>query len=261
MIRALRTAATGMSAQQMNIDTTANNIANVNTTGFKRTRIDFQDLMYQYSRVAGSPSQDRQNPTGLQVGLGVRAAATQKIFSQGVFEQTDNPLDVVIEGDGMFQITQADGTLAYSRDGSFKRDSAGNLVTSDGLLVEPAITIPPEAGMVSIAADGTVSATVPGTQEPTQLGRINLARFANPAGLISAGKNLFLPSAASGQPVTGTPGSQGFGTVAQGFLEKSNVNVVEEMVSMINAQRAYEFNAKVIQSSDRMLEVAAGLTR
>lgn len=261
MIRALRTAATGMSAQQMNIDATANNIANVNTAGFKRTRMDFQDLMYQSLRVAGSPSQDRQNPTGLQVGLGVRAAATQKIFSQGVFEQTDNPLDVVIEGEGFFQVTMPDGTISYTRDGAFKRDSTGNVVTSDGYLIEPAIVVPAEAASISIAADGTVSAQIPGTQAPSQLGRLTLARFANPAGLVSTGRNLYTNSAASGAPVVAAPGTQGMGTVSQGFLEKSNVSVVDEMVNMIQAQRAYELNAKVIQGADHMLEIAAGLTR
>lgn len=261
MIRALRTAATGMSAQQINLDTTANNLANVNTTGFKRTRIDFQDLMYQSMRVAGSPSQDRQNPTGLQVGLGVRAAATQKIFSQGLFEQTENPLDLVIEGDGFFQVSMPDGGLAYTRDGALKRDSTGNLVTSEGYLLEPAIVLPPEATSISIASDGTVSAQLPNTTEPTQLGKITLARFANPAGLISLGKNLHQVSGASGQPVVSTPGSQGTGTVAQGFLEKSNVSVVEEMVNLITAQRAYEANSKVIQGADRMLEIASNLTR
>jgi flagellar basal-body rod protein FlgG len=261
MIRALRTAATGMSAQQMNLDTTANNLANVNTTGFKRTRLDFQDLMYQSMRVAGSPSEERQNPTGLQVGLGVRAAATQKIFSQGLFEQTDNPFDVVIEGDGFFQVTMPDGSLAYTRDGAFKRDATGNLVTSEGYLVEPAVVIPAEATSISIASDGTIAATLPNANEPSQLGRFTLARFANPAGLNSFGKNLYQVTAASGQPVVSTPGLQGTGTLAQGFLEKSNVSVVEEMVNLITAQRAYEVNAKVIQGADQMLEVASGLTR
>lgn len=261
MIRALRTAATGMAAQQINLDTTANNLANVNTTGFKRTRIDFQDLMYQYMRVAGSPSQDRQNPTGLQVGLGVRPAATQKIFSQGLFEQTENPLDVVIEGEGFFQVTMPDGTLAYTRDGAFKRDSTGALVTSEGYAIEPAITIPAEAMSVSISNDGTVSAQLPNTNEPSQLGKLTLARFANPAGLISLGKNLMQVSGASGQPVVSSPGSQGTGTLSQGFLEKSNVSVVEEMVNLITAQRAYEVNAKVIQGADRLLEIASGLMR
>lgn len=261
MIRALRTAATGMAAQQINLDTTANNLANVNTTGFKRTRIDFQDLMYQHMRVAGSPSQDRQNPTGLQVGLGVRAASTQKIFSQGLFEQTENPLDVVIEGEGFFQVTMPDGTLAYTRDGAFKRDSTGALVTSEGYAVEPAITLPAEATSVSIANDGTVSAHLPGASEPAPLGKLTLARFANSAGLISLGKNLYQVSGSSGQPVVSAPGSQGAGTLSQGFLEKSNVSVVEEMVNLITAQRAYEVNAKVIQGADRMLEVASGLMR
>ena len=261
MIRALRTAAAGMAAQQMNIDVVANNIANVNTTGFKSSRVDFQDLMYQSLRVAGSPSQDRQNPTGLQVGLGVRPAATQKLFSQGVFQQTDNPLDVVIEGDGFFQITMPDGTLAYTRDGSFKRDSTGNLVTSDGYLVEPNVVLPANSTSVNIAADGTISAQIPGSTTPSQLGQLTLAHFANPAGLLSTGRNLFTVSAASGDPVVAAPGTQGMGTVAQGFLENSNVSVVSEMVNMISAERAYETNSKVITTADQMLQVAAGLIK
>ena len=261
MMRSLRTAATGMSAQQMNIDTIANNLANVNTTGFKRTRIDFQDLMYQQMRLAGAPTQDNQNPTGLQVGLGVRAASTQKIFSQGVFEQTDNPLDVVIEGDGFFQVKQPDGSTAYTRDGSFKKDAAGGLVTSDGYPLEPAIVIPPDATSIAIAADGTVSVTQPGSDTPNQVGQLTLAKFANPAGLTSLGRNLFAATGASGQAGTGGAGTEGYGTISQGFLEKSNVNVVEEMVNLISAQRAYEVNSKVIQGSDRMLEIAAGLSR
>ena len=261
MIRALRTAATGMRAQQMNVDTIANNLSNVNTTGFKRTRMDFQDLFYQQLRVAGTPTAERQLPTGLQVGLGVRSAATQKLFSQGVFEETSNPLDVAIEGHGFFQVTMPDGVISYTRDGSFKRDSEGSLVTSDGYLVEPAITIPPDATLISVSSDGTVSAQVAGEAEPQVLGEIQLASFPNPAGLTSIGRNLYLKSAASGEATVNAPGSEGFGTVAQGFLEKANVDVVEEMVSMISAQRAYEINSRVIQGADEMLEVAGGLLR
>lgn len=261
MIRALRTAATGMRAQQMNVDTIANNLANVNTTGFKRTRMDFQDLFYQQLRAAGTPTAERQLPTGLQVGLGVRSAATQKLFSQGVFEETSNPLDVAIEGHGFFQVSMPDGTLAYSRDGSFKRDAEGSLVTSDGYLVEPAITIPQDATLISVSSDGTVSAQVAGEAEPQVLGELQLASFSNPAGLTSAGRNLYKKSPASGEPQVSAPGSQGFGTLAQGFLEKANVDVVEEMVSMISAQRAYEINSRVIQGADQMLETAGGLLR
>lgn len=261
MIRALRTAATGMRAQQMNVDTIANNLSNVNTTGFKRTRMDFQDLFYQGLRAAGSPTADRQLPTGLEVGLGVRAAATQKIFVQGTFEQTDNPLDIAIEGQGFFQITMPDGTVAFTRDGSFKRDAEGTMVTSDGYALEPSIVIPPDATSVTISSDGTVSAQVAGQQDAQVLGEINLASFSNPAGLHSMGKNLYARTAASGEPVVNPPGTAGFGTVSQGFLEKSNVDVVEEMVNMIAAQRAYEINSRVIQGADQMLEVASGLVR
>ncbi len=261
MIRALKTAATGMRAQQMNIDTVANNLANVNTTGFKRTRLDFQDLMYQPIRVAGTPSSDRQLPTGLEVGLGVRPASSRKIFVQGVFEETGNPLDLVIEGDGFFQVSMPDGTLRYTRDGALKRDAEGNLVTSDGYLLEPSIVIPSEAQQIMISPDGTVSAVVPGQDEPQVLGEITLAKFPNPAGLESEGRNLFRRTAASGDPITGKPGQDGFGTLSQGFLEKSNVDVVEEMVDLITAQRAYEINSKVIQSADQMLEIAGNLVR
>lgn len=261
MIRAMRTAASGMSAQQIQIDTVANNLANVNTTGFKRTRIDFQDLMYQSVRQAGTPAGDGQVPTGLQVGLGTRAAATQKIFSQGVFEKTDNPLDLVIEGDGFFQVTLPDGTVAYTRDGAFKRDSTGSLVTSDGFKLEPSIVIPPEATSVSVSPEGMVSVTVPGATEAQEVGQITLTRFVNPAGLQSTGRNLMLATASSGDPVTGNPGIEGTGTLAQGFLEKSNVEVVEEMVQMISAQRAYEINSRVIRGADEMLRTVTELSR
>lgn len=261
MIRALRTAATGMRAQQMNVDTIANNLANVNTTGFKKTRMDFQDIFYQNIRTAGTPTAERQLPTGLQVGLGVRAAATQKLFSQGALEETGNSLDMAIEGQGFFQITLPDGTIGYTRDGSFKRDGNGNIVTSDGLLMEPGIVVPPDATLVSISSDGTVSAQIAGQTDPQVLGEIQLANFPNPAGLTAIGKNLFTKSPASGDATINTPGTQGFGNVSQGFLEKANVDVVEEMVGMITAQRAYEINSRVIQGVDQMLETAGGLLR
>ncbi len=261
MIRALRTAATGMSAQQMNVDTIANNLANVNTTGFKRTRMDFQDIFYQQIRPAGTPTAERQSPTGLQVGLGVRAAATQKLFSQGALEESGNQLDMAIEGHGFFQVTLPDGTIGFTRDGSFKRDGEGNVVTSDGLLLEPGITVPADATLISISADGTISAQVAGQDEPQVLGEIQLASFPNPAGLNAIGKNLFRKSPASGEPTINAPGTAGFGTIAQGFTEKSNVDVVTEMVGMISAQRAYEVNSRVITGVDQMLETAAGLLR
>ncbi len=250
MIRALFTAATGMQAQQLNLDTIANNLANVNTTGFKRNRVDFQDLLYQTLR-----------PAGIQVGHGTRPVATQKIWSQGNFQQTENPLDLVIEGDGFFQVTRPDGTIAYTRAGAFKRDSQGQIVNSDGYVLQPALTIPEGTTSISIGSDGTVSVITAGQSTPQQLGQIELARFMNPAGLNAIGKNLFLPTAASGQATTGTPGLDGFGTINQGFLEMSNVSVVEEMVQMIAAQRAFEVNSKAIRSADEMLAISNNLSR
>jgi flagellar basal-body rod protein FlgG len=262
MIRALFTAATGMTAQQLNIDTTANNLANVNTTGFKRSRVDFQDLLYQTPRMPGAATaQGADAPTGLQVGSGVRPASTQRIFSQGDFQQTDNPLDLVIEGDGFFQVLRGDGTTAYTRAGSFRKDANGRLVNSDGFHLQPEISIPAQAVNISIGTDGVVSVTLAGSGTPQQVGTIELARFANPAGLNAIGRNLFLPTAASGNAITGAPGSQGFGTLSQGFVEMSNVKVVEEMVNLIIGQRAYEAGSKAVQSADEMLQLANNLRR
>ncbi len=262
MIRALFTAATGMQAQQLNLDTIANNLANVNTTGFKRNRVDFQDLLYQTLRPAGTRMAGGvEVPTGIQVGHGTRPVATQKIWSQGNFQQTENPLDLVIEGDGFFQVTRPDGTIAYTRAGAFKRDSQGQIVNSDGYVLQPALTIPEGTTSISIGSDGTVSVITAGQSTPQQLGQIELARFMNPAGLNAIGKNLFLPTAASGQATTGTPGLDGFGTINQGFLEMSNVSVVEEMVQMIAAQRAFEVNSKAIRSADEMLAISNNLSR
>lgn len=262
MIRALWTASTGMEAQQINIDVIAHNLANVNTTAFKRSRADYQDLLYQELRSAGaSSSQDTMVPTGIQVGQGVRMVSTAKLFDQGNFRQTGNSFDLGIEGDGMFQIILPDGTTAYTRTGEFKIDADGRLVTSDGYLVEPAITIPADALTISISADGIVSVTQPGTTEPTQVGNIELARFINPSGLRSIGKNLMTITGASGDATTSTPGTDGVGTIAQGFLEMSNVSVVEEMVNMIAAQRAYEINSKAIQAADEMLQTANSMKR
>jgi flagellar basal-body rod protein FlgG len=262
MIRALYTAGTGMQAQQLNLDTIANNLANVNTSGFKRTRIDFQDLIYQTLRPAGaSASEGAQLPTGLQVGMGTRPAATQKIFLQGDFQQTENPLDLVIEGEGFFQVTRPDGTLAYTRSGAFKKDSTGRVVTSEGLILQPEITIPQNAQEISIGSDGTVSVILAGGAAPQQIGTLELARFINPAGLLATGRNLFAPTGASGDPITGQPGLNGFGTLAQGFLEMSNVKVVEEMVNLIIAQRAYEVNSKAVQTADEMLNTANNMRR
>jgi flagellar basal-body rod protein FlgG len=262
MIRALFTAATGMQAQQLNLDTIANNLANVNTTGFKKNRVDFQDLLYQTLRSAGTRVvAGVEVPTGIQVGHGTRPVATQKIWSQGNFQQTDNPLDIVIEGDGFFQLNRPDGTIAYTRAGAFKRDSQGRIVNSDGYVLQPAITLPDDTVSISIGTDGTVSIVTSGSTTPTQLGQIELARFVNPAGLNAIGKNLFLPTGASGQPTTGQPGQNGFGSLNQGFLEMSNVSVVEEMVQMIAAQRAFEVNSKAVKSADEMLSISNNMTR
>ncbi|MBI3637229.1 MAG: flagellar basal-body rod protein FlgG [Candidatus Rokubacteria bacterium] len=262
MIRALFTAATGMQAQQINLDTVANNLANVNTTGFKRNRVDFQDLLYQTLRAPGTRvTAGAEVPTGIQVGHGTRPVATQKIWTQGNFQQTENPLDLVIEGDGFFQLARPDGTIAYTRAGTFKRDSQGQIVNSDGLVLQPALTLPADTTSVTVGADGTVSVTSSSSTTPTQLGQIELARFMNPAGLNAIGKNLFLVTQASGQATTGVPGLTGLGTVGQGMLESSNVSVVEEMVNMIAAQRAFEANSKAIKSADEMLSISNNVQR
>jgi flagellar basal-body rod protein FlgG len=262
MIRALWTAATGMEAQQMNVDVISNNLANVNTTGFKKSRIDFQDLLYTTLKAPGTESASGiQIPTGIQIGNGVRTVSTQKLFSQGDFTQTSNPLDVVIEGDGFFQVLRPDGTTAYTRDGALKVNSEGKLVTSDGFVLQPEITIPTDATDITIGIDGTVTTTIVGQEAPTTVGQIELAKFINPAGLKSIGKNLFEATDASGAVVTGVAGTEGRGTVLQGFLEMSNVKVVEEMVNMIIAQRAYEVNSKAVQTGDQLLQMAASLHR
>jgi len=262
MMRSLWSAATGMTAQQTNIDVIANNLANVNTVGFKGSRVDFQDLVYQtYAEPGAAATEGTQIPTGVQVGLGTRYAAIQRIYSPGELCQSGNMLDAAIEGDGFFQIRMPDGRTAYTRDGAFKLDGQGRLVNSDGHPLDPEITIPADAAHVTIGSDGTVSASVAGQDEVQQIGQITLAKFLNPAGLSSIGRNLLLPTAASGEAVTGAPGSEGIGTLAQGFLELSNVSIIEEMVNMIVAQRAYEVNSKCIQVADEMLALANGLHR
>jgi flagellar basal-body rod protein FlgG len=261
-MRALWTAATGMQAKQLDIDVIANNLANINTTGFKKSRVDFQDLMYQTVRVKGAPNtQETQIPTGIEVGLGVRPAAVQKLFFPGDAYETGNPLDIAIEGDGFFQVLLADGTIGYTRDGSFKLDAQGRIVTSDGFPLEPPITVPQDAESITIGQDGTVTAKIAGETEPQELGVIELARFINPAGLQSIGRNLYVATVASGEPQVGTPGFDGLGTLAQGFLETSNVQVVEEMVRMISAQRAYEINSKAISVADEMMSIANNMKR
>ena len=263
MMRALWSAASGMKGQQTNMDVIANNIANVNTYGGKKVRAEFQDLIYQTLRDAGAQSgQDNQYPTGLQIGLGTRVAATQRVITQGPLQTTENPTDVGIQGEGYFRVTLPDGTTGYTRDGSFKLDSQRRLVTSDGYLLADGITFNENSPVDSIviAGDGQVSETpAGGTQQ--NVGRIMLARFVNPAGLTAIGKNLFIVSEASGQPIEGNPGEDGAGTLTQGTLEMSNVQIVEEMVNMIVSQRAYESNSKAIPTSDSMLEIANGLKR
>lgn len=260
MIRALWTAGTGMGAQQSNLDVISNNLANVNTTGFKKSRSDFQDLMYQTLRQAGATTgPDTQLPSGIQIGHGVRQVATQKLYGQGNFQNTGSDFDIAIAGEGFFQINMPDGTLAYTRDGSFKKDGQGRIVTSEGYPLEPAITVPENATRITISSDGRVTATVPaGTED---LGQITIARFVNPAGLESLGQNLVKETTASGAAVVGNPGDEGAGTLVHQYLEMSNVQVVEEMVNMIVAQRAYEVNSKAIQTADDMLERAANLKR
>jgi flagellar basal-body rod protein FlgG len=260
MMRSLFIAATGMEAQKLNIDVISNNLANVNTAGFKKSRADFQDLLYQTIRLPGATSAEgSQIPSGIQVGMGVKPVAVQKIFQQGDFAQTGNNLDVVIEGNGFFQILMPDGTTSYTRSGAFKLDSEGRIVNSDGYPLEPAITIPSNTTSISVSVDGKISVTQPGVNTPTQIGQLELGGFINPGGLNALGKNLFQQTASSGDPVTGNPGTNGLGTISQGFIELSNVNVVEEMVNMIASQRAYEINSKAIQASDQMLQVANNL--
>ena len=262
MSRALYTAATGMIAQQMNVDNIANNLANVNTTGYKKSKLEFQDLLYQQIRLAGATqAEGSQVPVELQIGYGTRPVATQRIFSQGTVIATNNPLDVSIDGDGFLQVALPDGSTAYTRDGAMKKSSQGTLVTSDGYSLQPEITIPQDATEINISINGEVSVKVPGDPAFQQVGQLELARFINPAGLKSAGRNLFMETEASGTPVTGAPDSQGLGKLSQGFLELSNVEVVDEMVNMIVAQRAYEINAKAIQTSEEMLANANNLKR
>jgi flagellar basal-body rod protein FlgG len=251
-----------MEAQQLNIDNIAHNLANINTTGFKQRKTQFEDLLYQNIRPAGAANTaNTEIPVGLQIGLGTKPVATQMIFTQGDFATTDNPLDMVIEGQGFFQIMLPNGQLAYTRCGSFHLNRDGSLVTSEGDLLDPQITIPQEQIGIIVGSDGTVSVLEPDQNEPQQVGQIEIATFQNPAGLQSLGKNLFIPSQASGDPITGTPGENGLGTLLSGFTEQSNVSVVEEMVSMIISQRAYEANSKVIRTADEMITEANNIIR
>ena len=263
MIRALFSAASGMTAQQLNVDNIAHNLANANTTGFKMRRAQFQDLMYQNMIQPGaSAGQQTVVPTGLQLGLGTRAASNEIIFTQGNFASTSNPLDLVIQGRGFFQIRRPSGELAYTRAGSFHLDKDGSMVTSDGDPLEPQVTIPKDAQSITIAADGTVSYTQPGQTAAQVAGQIQLADFQNPAGLTSQGRNLYTPTDASGDPITGLPGGQeGIGSLLQGYLEQSNVSVVDEFINLIVSQRAYEANSKVVKAADEMYQEVNNITR
>lgn len=257
MDAALWAAKTGLDAQQTEMSVISNNLANVNTTGYKEDRAVFEDLLYQnQSQVGADTSQTTQSPSGLSIGTGVQVVATEKDYSQGSLTQTGNPLDVAIQGQGFFQIQMPDGTLAYTRDGTFQTNAEGQLVTSSGYVVQPGITIPQGAQSVTIGSDGTVTALLPGQSTPTQVGQLQLANFINPAGLEPTGQNLLVESASSGTPVTGTPGVNGLGTLTQGSLESSNVDVVEELVNMIQTQRAYEMDSKAISTVDQMLQYA-----
>lgn len=255
-------AAAGMAVQQMNMDTISNNLANVNTTGFKKARAEFQDLLYQTINLAGTSSSTSTTlPAGIQLGHGAKLQALIRQFSTGNFRTTGGRFDMAIEGDGFFRVTMPDGTLAYTRDGSFSMDQNGNLVSANGYALDPQITVPQDSLSVTIAPDGTVSVTQPGQTQPTQVGQITLSNFINPAGLNQIGKNLLQPTLASGDAIEGTPGLTGLGTIQQGFLEMANVDVAEEMVNMIIGQRAYEANSKTIQTVDQMLQLVASLKR
>lgn len=261
MMRALSIASTGLGSQQLSVEVIANNLANVSTVGFKKSRGEFQDLMYQTLKSAGAATATGTLPVGIQLGSGVIPVAVHRTFAQGDFQLTQNPLDLAIEGDGFFQVTLPDGSTAYSRAGSLSLDSEGSVVTAEGYPILPNVTIPSGTKTITILPTGVISAVVSAGEAPQAVGTLELARFTNPAGLHSMGKNLYLATDASGEAVTGAPGQEGFGTVSQGSLEGSNVNIAEEMVNMIVAQRAYELNAKAIQTSDEMLSMVNNLKR
>ncbi len=255
MMRSLWVSKSGMEAQQTQLDHISHNLANSSTNGYKTSHAVFEDLIYQNLRQSGANTSDQtQLPTGLQVGLGVRPVATSREFTQGNLQQTSNSLDLAIQGQGFFQITMPDGTTAYTRDGAFKLNSQGQIVTNNGYLLQPGITVPSQSTGLTIGNDGTVTVLVPGTTTPQTLGQIPLANFINPAGLEPKGQNLYTETLASGQPNTAVPTSNGMGSLSQGFVETSNVNVVQELVTMIQTQRAYELNSKAIQTSDQMLQ-------
>ena len=257
MFRSLNIAATGMAAQETHLEAISNNIANGSTVGYKKQRVDFEDLLYQTVRQAGAPTgQTTMNPTGLQLGTGVRVVATSRQFGEGTLNQTNNQLDVAIEGNGFLAVTQNDGTLAYTRNGELKLDGTGRIVNHDGLPIEPSLTVPQGATDITIGSNGQVTVQMPGETNPTEIGNITVNSFINDNGLKAVGHNLFLPTLASGEPQIGEPGTEGRGTLMQGSLEASNVDIVEEMVGMISAQRSYEINSKVISTADDMLRAA-----
>ncbi len=262
MIRALSTASSGMRAQQVTIDNISNNLANVNTAGFKKSRVEFQDLLYeQVGPVGGSRMTGESEPAFSQVGHGVRLAATTRIYNQGSSKVTENPLDMMIDGDGFFQVLLPDGTYAYTRDGTLKLDSEGDMVTTAGYRIEPTMTLPRESEELMVSGDGNISVLLQGEEEPTELGRFELVRFQNPSGLRSIGHNMYKETAASGPPIMGNPGEEGLGAVQMGYLEMSNVSVIEEMIGMITAQRAYEINSKAVKTAEEMLSIATNLKR
>lgn len=256
MLRALTTAATGLMAQQVNIDVIANNMANANTTGYKKVRAEFQDLLSQTIKAPGAQIfQGTNQPVGIQIGLGTKTSATVRQFDAGALRQTGGELDIAIEGDGFFQVMMDDGTIAYTRDGSFKIDSNGQLTTSDGSIVQPQVTIPADAQEITITPDGRVSVRTAGQNTQTEISSLTLVKFANPAGLTAIGKNLYQETSASGAPIEGPPGQEGMGTIQQGFLEGSNVQIIEEMINLIQAQRSFEANSKLITASDQILQM------
>jgi flagellar basal-body rod protein FlgG len=262
MIRALYTAASGMNAQQANIDNIAHNLSNVNTTGFKKARVEFEDLVYDQSKQAGSPTSTvGETPIGFEIGLGTRPVATARDFGRGNLRATNGPLDLAIEGRGFLQVTMPDGQTVYTRSGALHLNAEGTIVTAEGYPIEPQITIPPNALSITVSKEGIVSASLPGESAAQQVGTLELASFQNPAGLTALGGTLFGVSSASGEPTTGAPGQEGMGTIVQGFLEDSNVSVVEEMVNMILAQRAYEANSRVVRTSDEMLAQVNNIAR
>ncbi|HEY8567098.1 MAG TPA: flagellar basal-body rod protein FlgG [Beijerinckiaceae bacterium] len=261
-MRALHTAATGMMAQELNVQVISNNIANLRTTGYKRQRAQFQDLVYETLRRSGSStSESTQVPAGIEIGSGVKTGSTSRVQSQGNLTATEKQYDVAVRGEGFFRVRLPDGRTSYTRDGSFELDSQGQLVTKDGYLVEPGLTVPQNATAVSVSSTGIVQATIPGQTQPQQLGQIQLARFVNKAGLESLGDNLFAETQASGQAIDGNPGAEGFGSLQQAYLEEANVNAVTEISSLIAAQRAYEMNSKVITAADQMLSATTQMFR